>query len=255
MLHDVRWLVVLAVLVGCGRDRVVDTDEVFYDWSARRVLCGVGIDNKLDVGLDDLREGMERARDRGEALILYGHRIEPGGVEADRLEAILQLGQEVGLPFLTFPELHQAPPANRAGLVVTFDDAYIENWHSQRDLFAAYGARVTFFVTRFPRQSDTNVERLHDLYADGHAIESHGAEHFNGPEYAEELGVQAYVDTVVVPSLDSMREHGFAPTTFAYPYGARTGELDDAILEHVDLVRSISWLFARNGLLQDPCPE
>jgi len=250
----VRWLVVLALLTGC-QDRLADTDEVFYDWSSRRVLCGVGIDNKLDVGLDEFREGMERARDRGEALILYGHEISAAGVEPERLEALLQMGQEVGLPFLTFPELHEAPPEDRSALVVTFDDAHIDNWHSYRDLFAAYGARATFFVTRFPRQSQTSHELLRELYADGHAIESHGAVHENGPAFAEEFGVQAYVDDVVIPSLDSMRENGFAPTTFAYPYGDRTGELDDAILEHVELVRSISWLFASNGLLQDPCPE
>ena len=115
--------------------------------------------------------------------------------------------------------------------------------------------RVTFFVSRFHNLSEVRVEKLHELHADGHAIEGHGQNHLHAPNYAESFGVAAYVEDEVVSSLDSLRASGFSPTTFAYPFGARTGELDRAILEHVELVRSISWLFASTGLIQDPCAE
>ena len=139
-------------------------------------------------------------------------------------------------------------------MALTFDDAHIDEWHGQRALFADYGARVTFFVTRIHRLSTRRIDMLHELYADGHAIESHGLNHLHGPDYVEEFGLRAYVDNEVLPSLEVLRQQGFDPTTFAYPFGARTSELDHAILDHVALVRSISWTI-RTPLVADPCPE
>ncbi len=249
-------LLTTAVLPGCGKPRrVAGMDEVYFAWDERRVLCGVSIDDGLSDAfvpkLDNLREGMQRALDRGEVLILYAH--EPGaGLSVERLESVLALATELGLPFLTFDELHG--PSQGAGVALTFDDAHIDEWHAQRELFADYTARVTFFVTRFHRLSDRRLNMLHELRSDGHAIESHGVNHMHAPDYVEEHGLRAYVDDEVLPSLEAMSAEGFTPTTFAYPYGARTSELDRAILEHVALVRSISWTI-RSPLVADPCPE
>jgi hypothetical protein len=38
-----------------------------------------------------------------------------------------------------------------------------------------------------------------------------------------------------------MREAGFDPITFAYPFGARTAELDEALLQHFRLLRAIRY--------------
>lgn len=248
-------LLAASLLIGCGTRRVAGMDEVFFAWDERRVLCGVSIDDGLARGfvpdLDNLREGMERALSRGEVLVLYAH--EPGGgLSLGRLESVLALVADLGLPFLTFDELHGSPLG--AGVALTFDDAHIDEWHEQRALFAAYGARVTFFVTRIHRLSTARLDKLHELGADGHAIESHGLNHVHAPEYVEEYGLRAYVDDEILPSLAVMRREGFTPTTFAYPYGARTSEIDRAVLKHVALVRSISWTI-RSPLVADPCPE
>ena len=248
-------LMVASLLMGCGPRRVSGMDEVYFAWDGRRVLCGVSIDDGLMRGMvpeiDNLRDGMERARDRGEVLVLYAH--EPGGgLSIERLESVLALVVEVGLPFLTFDELKGS--SRGAGVALTFDDAHIDEWHGQRALFAAYGARVTFFVTLFHRLSRRRIDMLRVLYADGHAIESHGVNHLHGPDYVEEHGLNAYVEQEVLPSLEAMQREGFTPTTFAYPFGARTSELDRAILEHVALVRSISWTL-RSPFVNDPCPE
>lgn len=248
-------LVSLIAAASACSDSIADTDEVYHRWTGQRVLCGVGLDDRLGVGEDDLRGGLQRARDRGEVLVLYAHDIGGNGVAPERLESALQLADELGVPFRTMDELHGEPPDDPAGIAITFDDAFIESWYGARDLFASYGARATFFVTRFHRLDESELDMLHELRAAGHAIESHGVNHLDAAVYADELGVRAYVDDEVVPSLERMREAGFDPTTFAYPFGSRTGALDDAILEHVELVRSLSWLFASTPLVNDPCPE
>lgn len=230
-------------------------DEVYFAWNDRQVLCGVSLDDDRPddfvPDLHNLRRGMQRALDRGEVLILYAHR--PGDtLSVDRLGAVLALADELGLPFVTFPEL--AGPSLGAGLAITFDDASVSQWYAQRPLFDASSARVTFFVTYFERLSASQVQELRELYDDGHAVESHGLNHRDAVDYVEEYGLRAYIDDEVVPSLVAMRQAGFSPTTFAYPFGSRTRELDRAILEHVALVRSISYA-TRSPLIADPCPE
>ncbi|MEJ7599620.1 MAG: hypothetical protein WKG01_17060 [Kofleriaceae bacterium] len=55
-----------------------------------------------------------------------------------------------------------------------------------------------------------------------------------------------------LPSIQVLRDDGYTVTSFAYPYGARTSELDDALLKHVPLLRSVS--FSLEGAI-DPCPH
>jgi hypothetical protein len=49
-----------------------------------------------------------------------------------------------------------------------------------------------------------------------------------------------------------MRDDGYPITSFAYPFGARTRELDAAILNHVAILRSVSFSFGFP--VRDACP-
>jgi hypothetical protein len=254
-------LAALAALApaGCAQERIAETDEVYFDWDQRRVLCGAGIDERNANDLDNLDEGMARARDRGEVLVLFAHEPGDGGgadLSLDKLDGVLDLAVANELDFFTFADLADPDPdlIGRGGIALTFDDASVQAWYDVRDRFAARAARATFFVTRLDQQSDTKLAMLHELADAGHGIESHGLRHLNAPDYVEEFGLQAYLDDEVLPSLAAMRERGFEPTSFAYPYGHRTDAIDRALLEHVQLLRSISWTFSY-PLVMDPCPE
>jgi peptidoglycan/xylan/chitin deacetylase (PgdA/CDA1 family) len=153
---------------------------------------------------------------------------------------------------VTYPELG-AVATPHGGLALSFDDSNIDSWFSARELFLAHGARATFFVTRYDLFSADGRAKLHQLEADGHAVGAHGLRHRNGPEYVSENGLRAYMNDEVLPSLELLRADGFAARVFAYPYGRRTSEMDAAVLEHVDRVRSVS--FSIDGLISDPCPE
>jgi peptidoglycan/xylan/chitin deacetylase (PgdA/CDA1 family) len=126
-------------------------------------------------------------------------------------------------------------------------------WYAIRPQLLAVGARVTFFVSRYAALRDEQHAKLHELAADGHAIEAHGVLHLRAPEYVEDHGLAAYLDNEVVPSIEVMRADGFPVTSFAYPFGARTAEIDDEILEHVAILRSIS--FSYTGPVIDACPR
>jgi hypothetical protein len=244
-------IAMIAACAGCA-DELSETDTPYFRWDGERVLCGVGVDDD-SIPIDELERGMVRARDRGEVLILYAH--QPGGtVPRERIEAILVAAERVGLPFVTFPELAESSSAGTAGLSLGFDDAYVEDWYASAELLRRHGAAVTFFVSNYGELTATEKGYLRALADDGHAIEAHGMGHRNAPSYVDEHGLDRYLADEIVPLLAAMRGDGFAPTTFAYPFGDRTPELDAALLEEFTLVRSLDYL-DENLINSAPCPR
>jgi peptidoglycan/xylan/chitin deacetylase (PgdA/CDA1 family) len=242
--------VLLATLAACQHD-TSETPSAFYNWDDRRVHCAINLDTYARNDLDSVKAGLDRALERGEVIELYAH--DPGRtVEWDALEAVLAAIDERDLPYYTYADFARGVPPG-AGVALSFDDAFIEAWLTGSDLYARYDARLTFFIAYYDQLGVDQRAALHELANRGHAIEAHSVKHMRGPLYVEQHGLAAYVADEVVPSIDVLRAEGFDVTTFAYPYGARTGELDRAILRHVPLVRSVS--FTWTSIATDPCPH
>ena len=161
--------------------------------------------------------------------------------------------QQRGLAFVTFADMARGTMPPTGGLALSFDDAYVPSWLAGHDLFQRYGARLTFFISSFDTLSDEYRAGLHQLAADGHDIEAHSVGHYRGPLYVEQRGLGDYISKEIAPSIDHLRDDGFDVSVFAYPYGARTSETDRAILEHVTLLRSVT--FTWDSPATDPCPE
>jgi hypothetical protein len=238
-------------LGGC-RDPLDDVEGI-YSTSPRTVYCGANLDTVGGNDLPSIRRGMERARDRGEAIHLYTH-IPGGTIPLDKLEAVLQAANDYDLPFVTYAEL-AAGAEPGAAVVLSLDDDHIDAWYAARPMFAAHGARVTFFVTRYYLFSAEGRAMLHQLAADGHDIEAHTKNHRRAPDYVEDRGLRAWMDEEALPSLTALEDDGFPPpVALAYPFGTRTDETDRAILEHVKVVRSLSFSVQAAGVT-DPCPQ
>jgi Polysaccharide deacetylase len=247
----VRLLIPLLLLAAACRQPLDEIDEIYSTDPDQRVFCGVDIDDAKGNDLDSILGGLERAHERGEVMHLYAHA--PGSsVSNERLEAVLTRADELGLAYLTYAELG-APAPPQGGLALSFDDSNIDAWYGARALFQAHGARVTFFVTRYDWFTDLGRTWLHELAGDRHEIAAHGLRHRNGPNYVIEYGLRAYLDDEVLPSLQLLRDDGFTVTSFAYPYGRRTGEMDHALLQYFERIRSVS--YSIEGLVSDPCPE
>jgi peptidoglycan/xylan/chitin deacetylase (PgdA/CDA1 family) len=242
----------MLLAAACGRTPIDEMDEVFYRFDKRQVVCAVSLDTRAGNDLDSVYGGLARAKDRGELLGIYAHN--PGvSVSWDKLEAVLARIDELGLDFVTYPELERDDLPRRGGVLFSFDDAFVEHWFDGRELWNRYGAHLTFFVSRYDHVKPEQRAQLHMLFDDGHAVEAHGLKHERASDFVMENGLHAYISDELLPELDLLRADGFHPTVFAYPFGARTGELDRAILEHFDRVRSIS--FSLPTPVTDPCPE
>ena len=238
-------------LVGCQQP-VADLDEVYYRGPGRRVVCAVNIDASAGNDAASLAAGLDRAADRGEVLQLYGHA--PGRTVAEAtIDAILAGARDRGLASFTYAELAAGRPAE-PGLALSFDDSAIEAWAGLADRLDAAGVRVTFFVTRYHLWTEVERALLRDLAARGHDVEAHSVAHLRAPDIVEDRGLTAYLADEVLPGLELLRADGYRPTVFAYPFGARTDELDRELLGRFAMLRSVS--YSNDGpLVVDPCPE
>lgn len=245
-----RAVILLCVLAACARS-IDNADETYApNDDAERVLCGLGVDGEA-IPLDELERAMHRATERREVLMLLAH--EPGRtITYDRVDQILTLADRLSLPYVTFPELTSG--RDRAGFSFGFDDFSVNAWFGLREILQAHHARVTFFVSNFGELDAEQRTMLRVLEADGNAIEAHGMGHRDAAEYVDTYGLERYLADEIDPMLDIMAREGFAPTTFAYPYGNRTSEIDDALLERFALLRSLSYL-DRSVINSAPCPH
>lgn len=227
-----------------------DVDGAFYDGDRRTVHCAVNLDTSANNRIESLDRGLDRARDRGEVVELYAHA--PGiSVPVSKIAYVLAGARERGLSYVTYADFARGTESS-PGLALSFDDAFVDQWLALRPLLLEYGARVTFFVCRYAQLSDEQRAGLRLLAEDGHAIEPHGAFHLRAPEYVEQHGLDSYLHDEVDPSIAALRADGYEVHAFAYPYGARTGEIDDALARRVPVLRSVAFSYT---LVQDPCPR
>ena len=244
-------LVVVLLALGACRTPIDELDGAFYAWDSRRVHCAVEIDDAAGYSTAQILAGMDRARDTGEVLELLVHT--PGvTMTMDHLEAVLAGARDRGLPFLTVSEVLRGTP--RAGVALMYDDWHTQEWVASTDLLAQYGAHVTLYVGRYPGMPASAHVQLAELAAAGHDVEAHSIEHQRGPTYVEQRGLRAYLDEEVLPSIDLLRGDGYEVLSYAYPFGVRTSETDDAILGtgSVEMVRALA---KPNQLRANPCPD
>ena len=242
-------MVTAALGAGC-QENVADLDGAFYNGDGRTVHCGVNLDDSAKNSVESVDSGLDRARDRGEVVELYTHH--PGvSVPIAKIEHVLAGAQARGLAFVTYTDFARGTYAT-PGLALSFDDTFVDSWTDLRPLFAQYHARVTFFVSRYRNLTDEQHAKLKVLAADGHDIEPHTVNHLRAPDYVDEHGMDAYLREELDPSIEVLRNDGYEVNAFAYPFGARTGELDAAIAKRVPVIRSVAFTYT---VVQSPCPR
>jgi hypothetical protein len=228
-----RVALVAIVAAGCAAkpSKTWFTDGFFSAWDDRRVLCSMGADATHSWPLADLHDAIDRAVDEKLVLHTYGH---APSIDLDEYTPLFAYAHERGVDFVTYSELVDRTDP-RPAWAFSIDDAEIDTWVTWRDRLRADGVRFTFFVSMWGSVTDVQRAELAALAADGHDIEPHGMNHLNAAQYTS---ADAYVIDEVAPELAGLTAAGFAPTTFAYPYGAHTPDTDAAILRDVALIRT-----------------
>lgn len=239
-----------AALIGCHSE-IGDIEGAFYDGDHRIVHCAVDLDLIANNSLASIDGALDRAAERGEVLELYAHA--PGKTVAfDTIQHVLAGARDRGLAFVTYADF-ATTDVTGPGLALSFDDHNVAPWYALRPMFETYGARVTFFLSRYAYLQPEEYVQLRELADAGHAIEAHTVNHLRAPLYVEERGLAAYLADEALPSIEVLRADGYPVHAYAYPFGARTEEIDQAIHEHLPILRSVS--FTYGGVVASPCPD
>jgi PKD repeat protein len=110
-------------------------------------------------------------------------------------------------------------PGSHSGIALTFDDAYVDDWYAIRDILNNNNVHATFFVAEFENLDQDKINKLKTLQADGNEIAFHGMYHTDAVEYLANHTIQQYLDYEIIPGINIMKNAGFNPVDFAYPYG------------------------------------
>jgi len=122
-------------------------------------------------------------------------------------------------------------------VIITFDDAYIDEWFEHRELFNKYNINAVFFISRPHQLSQEQVDKLKRLVSDGHEIGCHGLNHIQ----ATEENQYQYIETEIEPAIKLLSNHGFTVTSFAYPFGPGTPYLDSALTKYFTFIRKATY--------------
>ena len=130
---------------------------------------------------------------------------------------------------------------SRGGVVLTFDDDYVDDWNKANNILAKYNWKATFFVTHFDKLKPQEIQELKNLQNKGNEIAAHGLNHQHTVLFVKENGTDAFVKQEINPMLTLMKNDGFNVTNFSYPYGNRTEETDKLLFQHFNFLRGTTY--------------
>ena len=125
----------------------------------------------------------------------------------------------------------------RAGVILSFDDAYVKEWFDTDKVLKKYSWKATFCVCKINTLRHSEIKKLLELQKEGHEIAGHGLHHYHAEKFVKKYGIKDYFKQEINPMLKLMNFYGLTVTSFVYPYGGRNKELDAALLEKFQIVR------------------
>lgn len=138
-------------------------------------------------------------------------------------------------------EISNQQQDKQSGVVISFDDDYVNEWHEVNTVLQPYDWKATFFVTRFNQLSSDKIQKLKALKSEGHEIGGHGLNHLNAVNYISSNSTTAYLNDEITSMITQMSSFDLVPTSFAYPYGSRNTTTDNLLLNEFQIIRGTTY--------------
>ncbi|WP_081623216.1 polysaccharide deacetylase family protein [Empedobacter brevis] len=137
--------------------------------------------------------------------------------------------------------LNKIKDADQGGVVLTFDDDYVDEWFNVNIKLKQYNWKGTFYITHFNKLSENQIQELNYLQRNGNEIAAHGLSHVHTVKFIKQFGQKVFISKQVLPMLDLMKKKGLKITDFSYPYGERNIESDTLLFEHFKMLRGTTY--------------
>lgn len=137
-------------------------------------------------------------------------------------------------------EKEKPKPVNKhsiAGVVLSFDDDYVNDWFATNQKLKQYSWKASFCVSKINTLTIFEINKLRELQKEGNEIAGHSYSHYNAVDFICDRTIEDYLDQEINPMMDLMNFYGFKVTSFVYPYGAKNKKLDSALLQQFKIIR------------------
>lgn len=133
----------------------------------------------------------------------------------------------------------------QAGIAMTFDDNYVDNWIKYLPFLDSSGIKATFYISNYNRLNARQIQDLHIIQNHGHEIAYHTVNHYNMVDYVYKYrhSVEDLMQKEIVAGLKMMNKDGFYPTTFAFPGGTHCDAIDESLKHYFKSVRALNGTF------------
>jgi peptidoglycan-N-acetylglucosamine deacetylase len=131
------------------------------------------------------------------------------------------------------------PPASAGGVVLTFDDHFINEWYQADLVLRKYNWKATFNVCCINSYTTEKSNKLLELKNAGHEIANHSLKHQNALDFIADYGPSEYIRQEILPVNDWLGARGIAVKSFAYPFGKRNDETDILLFNYFDILRGV----------------
>jgi peptidoglycan/xylan/chitin deacetylase (PgdA/CDA1 family) len=127
-----------------------------------------------------------------------------------------------------------------AGIALTFDDNYVDDWYKYLNFFDSFHVKVTFYISQYHKLTEDQKMKLMTLKSHGHEIAYHSLNHPDFVKYLQQHSMGQLEEEEITKGLKMMQADGINPLTFAYPYGSHNEVLDNCILRTFKSVRYLN---------------
>ena len=132
-------------------------------------------------------------------------------------------------------------PTYQAGVAITLDDNYINEWEMAHNILKNYSWKATFFVSKINQFDTEKINKLKELQNYGHEIAGHGLNHLNAVSTINAIGFESYFNQEIESMMSYMDADNLIVNSFAYPYGARDNSIDNKLFPHFKMLRGTTY--------------
>jgi peptidoglycan-N-acetylglucosamine deacetylase len=150
---------------------------------------------------------------------------------------LISISLLIGFFFYSCSSTKNTNSNSKAGVVITFDDYFVNEWKEADAQHSIYNWKATFCVSDFEKLTTSDISNLKTLQNKGHEIAGHGFRHLNAEEFAKRNNKQQYLKVEIFPLIEAFKKEGIEIKSFAYPFGAKTQTLDFELKKHFEIIR------------------
>lgn len=152
------------------------------------------------------------------------------------------------------PSISTIPYINKPGITFSIDDSFrVNDWYRYgKELFGFYDVKVSFNINAYHHyegkreHTQSEIDMLIDLQANGHEIAHHGFNHENAVNYSEQFGMKRWIKDEIENLFNWMDKQSHSktgekfkkPVTFVFPsfsYDKQT--IEEVVPEYFKIAR------------------